>query len=427
MIGGIQAATPRGAMPTSRVMGCVESASLFGEDRGSVGLATVAAGSSALACAGARTASTATRGHETSVRPSRARVGLGILAASLAGLAAACSDPTPSSEADASSSATGSTSTGGLAEAEAGTGASGTGAETGSSSLDESSGGSEGTDTGDIEDPGRPSGVFGGGPFYHDAETVIPRLRASGFRDMILWSVHVPTSGDLVLNDVLIVSDGEYVGDPGWPAQVSSLKEPPTSVTRIEFSVGAWGTTDFEHIQQLIEEQGTGPRSVLYRNFAALREVIPEIDAINYDDESNYHLESTVAFSLMLEAQGYRVSFAPYTNQGFWVALYDQLAELRPGLVDRVRLQVYAGGSGNDPAAWSRLFAGLEVDAGLWSRHGAGCMSGDSPQQVYEQMLAWSDAINGGWMWLLDDMLACDEQFELELYAEGIDQALNPR
>lgn len=299
-------------------------------------------------------------------------------------------------------------------------GAEGVGDTTTDTSADEVGG--ETTDDGGVEVPsGRPSGVFGGGPFYHDAETVMPRMRASGFETMILWSVHVHDNGDLVLNDQLIIEDGEYVGKPEWPALVVSLEQEPTTVTRTEFSVGAWGVPDFDNIAALIEAEGTGPDSVLYRNFAKLKEIIPTIDAINYDDETYYQPNPTIAFSLMLSELGYKITFAPYDNMNFWVAVYDYLESVQPGLVDRVLLQVYAGGAGNDPADWSAAFEGVEIEVGLWSLHGEGCNQGETPEEVQTRLEGWSDVTVGGWLWLLDDLLACDAEATLEDYAAAID------
>ena len=273
----------------------------------------------------------------------------------------------------------------------------------------------------------KPSGVFGGGPFYHSADTVMPTMRASGFSTMILWSIHVHTNGDLVLNDVPIFSNGSYVGsDAAWPSKVASLKTAPTSVTRVEFSVGSAGVADFETIESLILSQGTGPSSILYRNFSALKAAIPIVDAIDYDDESNYDVASTVALSIMLGDLGYKVTLCPYTNSSFWTAVYNQTNAQRPGLVDRVLLQVYAGGASNNPVTWSGYFGGLQVEAGLWSRHGTNCGTGDTPSSVRTKMTNWRSAVGGGWMWLLDDMLACDGQYPLEDYAAAINEALNP-
>ena len=208
---------------------------------------------------------------------------------------------------------------------------------------------------------------------------------------------------------------------PPWPALVVSLEEQPTSVIRTEFSVGAWGVPDFDTIGALMDAQGTGPDSILYRNFAALKATIPTIDAINYDDETFYQPNPTIAFSLMLAELDYKVTFAPYNNIDFWTTVYDYLQMAEPGLVDRVLVQVYAGGASNDPAFWTDAFAGIEVEAGLWSKHGNGCVQGDTPAQVQAKLEGWAGATVGGWMWLLDDMLACDDQYPLEDYAAAID------
>jgi hypothetical protein len=273
----------------------------------------------------------------------------------------------------------------------------------------------------------KPSGVFGGGPFYANADTVMPRMRASGFTTMTLWSIHVHSNGDLVLNDVALFSNGAYVGsDAAWPSKVASLKTAPTSVTRIEFSVGAGGTMDFEAIESLIASQGTGSTSILYKNFAALKAAIPLTDAINFDDESNYDVASTVAFSVMLGDLGFKVTLCPYTNSTFWTSVFNQTNAQRAGLVDRVLLQVYAGGASNNPVTWSGYFGGLQVEPGLWSRHATNCATGDTPANVRTKMTNWRASVAGGWMWLLDDMLTCDAQYPLEGYATAINETLNP-
>jgi hypothetical protein len=92
------------------------------------------------------------------------------------------------------------------------------------------------------------SAIFGGGPLYYGSQTEVQKelgiLRLSGFTTVILWSVHVRTTGDLILNDDEIVKDGKYVGDDAkkklWLGQLKTLKQQPTSVTRIEVSVGSW-------------------------------------------------------------------------------------------------------------------------------------------------------------------------------------------
>ncbi|GAB2808918.1 lysyl endopeptidase [Lentzea nigeriaca] len=261
------------------------------------------------------------------------------------------------------------------------------------------------------------SAVYGGGPFYADGQAVMNTLRASGFTTVILWSIHVHPDGDLYYNDVLIVRNGRYVGDPGWPARLKTLKQAPTSVNRIEVSIGAWAVPDWENIAKLIGSQGTGSSSVLYRNFQALK-TATGADAINNDDESYYQVDATAKFARMAAGLGYsKFTFAPYTNQSFWGNLKNNLG----ALVDRVYLQGYAGGAGNNPATWNRAL-GMTVDPGLWSRHGSGCSAGDSPATVESKMRSWhgSAGIVGGFMWLYDDMKTCSAQGTAAAYARAI-------
>jgi hypothetical protein len=264
------------------------------------------------------------------------------------------------------------------------------------------------------------SAIFGGGPFYQDGQAVMNTLRSSGFTTVILWSIHVHSNGDLYYNDTLIVAGGQYVGDSGWPSRLRTLKQSPTSVNRIEVSVGAWGTGDWEAIDNLITRDGTGSGTILYRNFAALRNATGA-DAINNDDESHYEVDSTVKFARMANAMGYaRFTLAPYTNVGYWQGVTNNLGTL----VDRVYLQAYAGGAGNNPASWSQSL-GRTVEPGLWSRHGGSCTEGNTPAQVQSQMRSWhsSAGIPGGFMWLYDDIKRCSSSGTAADYARAINSA----
>jgi hypothetical protein len=249
---------------------------------------------------------------------------------------------------------------------------------------------------------------------------LLPRLKDSGFNTLIIWTIHVENNGDLILNDIPLVSGGEWIADADWPAKVEDLKVPPTTVTRVEFGVGSYGVPDFERIATLIANEGTGPDSILYRNFEVLKQQMPSIDAINFDDESAYNVDPTVAFSLMLGELDYKITLVPYQSSNFWSSLYAEVEAQDPGRIDRVMLQVYAGGGNNQPAQWNGLFGDVPIEVGLWSKHGGGCTQGDSPEQVATKLTGYGDASVGGWMWLLDDMLACESSYPLEDYAAAI-------
>jgi hypothetical protein len=267
------------------------------------------------------------------------------------------------------------------------------------------------------------SAVYGGGPFYSGGQAVMDDLRASGFNTVMLWSIHVEAStGNLFLNDKLVASNGSYVGDSGWPARLATLKQAPTGVTRIEVSIGSGGTNDFAAIRDLIAAQGTGATSILYRNFQALK-AATGADAANFDDESTYDLNSSTQFGNMLSGLGYKITFAPYTQQSYWRSLKDALA----GKVDTIYLQMYDGGALNDAGSWSNAM-GMIVNPGLWSLHGSGCLQGDAPATVQARMSTWRTTvgITGGFMWLYDDMQACSAKASTAQYAQAINTAVGP-
>ncbi|MBN8227772.1 discoidin domain-containing protein [Corallococcus macrosporus] len=275
------------------------------------------------------------------------------------------------------------------------------------------------------------SAIYGGGPFYSGGTAVMNDLRGSGFTTVILWSFHIEDNGDLVYNDIPVVRNGAYIGDPAWPTRLASLKTAPTSVNRIEVSIGAWSVPDFERMARLVNGTaagcgstlvcGTGTNSILYRNFQALK-TATGATAVNFDDESAYDLAPTTQFGQMLMGQGYKITFAPYTNQTFWRSLKDNLGSA----VDGIYLQVYDGGAGNNPASWNTAM-GMTVDPGLWSRHGSGCASGDSPATVQSKMTHWKSTagINGGFIWLYDDIQACSAQGTSAQYAAAINTAVS--
>ncbi|GMU03639.1 hypothetical protein KH5H1_77620 [Corallococcus caeni] len=275
------------------------------------------------------------------------------------------------------------------------------------------------------------SAIYGGGPFYSGGTAVMNDLRGSGFTTVILWSFHIEDNGDLVYNDIPVVRNGAYIGDPAWPTRLASLKTAPTSVNRIEVSIGAWSVPDFERMARLVNGTaagcgstlvcGTGSSSILYRNFQALK-TATGATAVNFDDESAYDLAPTTQFGQMLAGLGYKITFAPYTNQTFWRSLKDNLGSA----VDGIYLQVYDGGAGNNPASWNTAM-GMTVDPGLWSRHGSGCASGDSPATVQSKMSNWKSTagINGGFIWLYDDIQACVAQGTSAQYAAAINTAVS--
>ena len=235
----------------------------------------------------------------------------------------------------------------------------------------------------------------------------LTELRNSGYDTLILFTIHVSASGNLNFNSGAntLASGGAYTGDAGWPGVLATLKTPPTSVNRIEICVGAWGSSAFTNIQNLINTQGTNTDSILYRNFLALKNATG-IDAVNLDDESLYDVNSTVQFSRMLASMGYKVTLVPYTRRTtYWQPVYNALGS---NIVDRVYVQCYAGGAGNVSImpTWVSTFPGAKVFPGMWGN--AVDPAGSTASEVESQMVAWhkSAGVQGGFMWIYEPISA---------------------
>lgn len=244
------------------------------------------------------------------------------------------------------------------------------------------------------------TGIFGGGPFYKNP-AAITEIESSGFSEAIVWSVEVNSSGDLNFNgEFPLTSAGVYVGNqyyPNFPADMAQLKQ--GTVKRVTFSIGSSNYGDWENITALIQSQGTGPNSILYKDFAALKAAIPALDALDFDDENSYNDPTTVQFAVMLGQLGYKVMPDPYTNNSYWINLVSQINTQLPGTVDGIHLQAYAGGQGNSPCVnWN--FGSVPVFPGLWDKV-------DTPAQVEAIMSGWHEqcGIIGGFMWLYDDFV----------------------
>jgi hypothetical protein len=251
-------------------------------------------------------------------------------------------------------------------------------------------------------------GVLGGGPVYKHNPTNIRELRKAGFNELIVWSVEVGSTGDLNLNgEFPLTSKGQYIGDQTWPQFARDLKNIKTGkVTRITLSIGSSNFGDFQNLKALVDSQGTGKRSILYKDFAALAAALP-IDAIDLDDENSYDSESTVKFALMLGKLGYHVTINPYTNNSYWISVVSQINSQVPGLVNGVHLQTFAGGAGNTPCSgWD--FGGVPVFPGLSDQPSAPPFL--TPAQAKAKLAGWHTqcGITGAWLWIFDQIQGTD-------------------
>ena len=253
-------------------------------------------------------------------------------------------------------------------------------------------------------------GILGGGPVYKHDSTNISELKKAGFNELIVWSVEVGATGDLNLNaEFPLTSGGAYVGDQTWPQFAQDLQAIKAGkVKRITLSIGSSNVGDFENIKALVDSQGTGPDSILYKDFAALAAALP-IDAVDLDDENGYDSESTIKFALMLGGLGYHVTIDPYTNSSYWTSVVSQINSQMPGLVDAVHLQAYAGGAGNSPCSSNWNFGDVPVYPGLSDQHSAPPYL--SPSDAKKKLKGWHTqcGITGAWLWIFDQIAGTNQ------------------
>jgi hypothetical protein len=261
------------------------------------------------------------------------------------------------------------------------------------------------------------TGILGGGPVYKHVPKNITELEKSGFNELIVWSVEVNSAGDLNLNgEFPLTSAGAFIGDQTHPDFAADLKKiKKGSVKRVTFSVGSSNYGDWEDIKALVNSQGTGSSSILYKDFAALKAALP-VDAIDFDDENSYDAPSTTAFAVMLGKLGYKVTMNPYTNNSYWTSVVAAINKKLAGTVDGIHLQTFAGGEGNNPCSgWD--FGGVPVFPGISDQPSA--PPDLSPIQTKAAMKGWHTqcGILGGWVWIFDQIAGTNQ---VRKYASAI-------
>jgi signal transduction histidine kinase len=246
-------------------------------------------------------------------------------------------------------------------------------------------------------DGGVAKGLYVGGDFYAPGESTQNAARASGFTRLFLSFVHVDERGDLTYNNIPVVRNGIYVGDLSWETELAELRKQPTSIDRIELAVGggsevggAGEDASFANIRDLIASQGTGPGSILYRDFLALKDATG-VDAIQFVDERTCDVSSAAALGRIVAALGMKVSFCAHTHQDFWASLKSELG----ANADAIYLPSYTDLSNNDPSPWTRVFGGSAVYPGLWGNT-------DTATSAMMKMRNWRQTLGvaGGFIWL---------------------------
>lgn len=251
------------------------------------------------------------------------------------------------------------------------------------------------------------SAIYACGHIRRTRETAIPNLKNSGYTTAILFNVNVEKDGSLTTDyswdsqtpaeaGGIICQNGEYVFDryqPHYVDDIKSLVTQPTTINRLEICIGGWGNGSYGNIRDFINRYGTGEETVLYKNFKALKDMIPEIVAVNNDQEQDYDIETAVKFHRMLADIGYKTTIAPYMNREYWQQLVSRLNE-EPGTCEIVYLQIYGGGANNNPSEWN-VFGDIPMYVGY------DCEASSNLSEMESRFKNWRDAdgVQGGFLW----------------------------
>ncbi len=252
------------------------------------------------------------------------------------------------------------------------------------------------------------SAIYACGHIRRSRLTAIRNLKNSGYSTAILFNVNVEEDGSLTTDfswdsqqaaeaGGIICQNGAYVFgnyQPNYVRDIKNLITAPTSISRLEICIGGWGNGSYGKIKSLIEKYGTGKETMLYKNFKALKDAIPEIVAVNNDQEQDYDVATARDFHLMLAEIGYKTTVAPYTQKSFWQKLVSEINEAKPGTVEIIYLQTYGGGAYNNPNDW-KVFGNIPMHVGF------DCEASGDLNGMVSKFEQWRDAcgVVGGFLW----------------------------
>lgn len=280
-------------------------------------------------------------------------------------------------------------------------------------------------------------GIYSGGDPYVGtepyqgsvAQKLFSLIATAGYTTVVIWAAHIDKSGNININDSAVVLDGSFQSAAqDWANQVAALKTATgTTITRLELSIGG-DDTSFANIKTLMSQYGTGSNNPLYKGLSILQSKLG-LDAVNYDDETEYDSSSSEALAAMCVSLKMKVSICPFTRQDYWVSLVTAINKSNPGALDAVYVQNYGGA---DPVAWNGYMkpTGLTVAPGLWATHYEGktttCSSTTNARDVQTQIAAWQTqtSLDGGWMFCGTDMLNCPIGGTVAEYAGAICKGL---
>ncbi len=137
-------------------------------------------------------------------------------------------------------------------------------------------------------------------------------VRRAARARLVVAQLHIDSGGSIFSEDLLVVSEGAYVGDPIWPCRLSRLlaSESSSSLSSLAVSVGA-GLNDYASVQGIYSASGYSLRgTALEKNFQRLYQTLGSVDLIDLAVADGCHQASFVCFCQMLSETGFVLAYS---------------------------------------------------------------------------------------------------------------------
>ncbi|MGB8840187.1 MAG: hypothetical protein WCC64_03870 [Aliidongia sp.] len=288
------------------------------------------------------------------------------------------------------------------------------------------------------------NGAYFNGLDQSGLQTALAQIPGSVTTDYILFSLNVPsgTSADIQfgLSGPFLAQGGQAIAaTENLLASVVKAGVGKGKCRRVWLSVGSANSPTFKNIQAILTAGGA-LRSTLLANFGAIVRMLRQIagvEAVGLDmdyEESVGDLAAIVAdvTVALYEALRCPVAFCPFQalselhpSSSPWIeALQLVYAKLGIQPVVGFNLQIYAGGTGNDPARWTEAVASAartginDPAAFIWPIFSCDTTAEPNctPAEVSRQMGAWQS--KGASLWATASLPY--QGFNLAGYGEAI-------
>jgi hypothetical protein len=279
----------------------------------------------------------------------------------------------------------------------------------------------------------------------------------SGITTVLLWSLHVTDDGSLAWNNgppkgYYLVQNSQFDPSGVFTKLATRLNTLLTSgtVTKVFFSIGAGGTSDFTNIENLLRtSNGT---ETLTTNFQALVAALNVggnqlITGFDFDDEDNFDVATILTFtSLLSQKCNAIITYCPYNPSAygsFWESCLERVYQAHgKQLVSWMNAQAYSGGSPGDITQWVQLIQQNQskngvsnpnafIVPGLAAMNNQGDGPGLCPPQFCSQFSQWQGIVPGGFIWNSQHVfndgtgLCSGQTATMSQYAQAINNGIN--